>query len=435
MSRSLQRRLSFTLAAAILGTGLLAAIASFAFAYFEAQEMQDDTLQEVAILFAQRASGSGWTAKAGERDVLTSSRDESRVVVMHLARGARPPWLPEGMVEGFRTVDVERERSRVYVLPLADGERMLVMQPTEIRDEIAFNSAWRTLVPLLFLLPLLAWLTARIIAAELTPVRKLASAVDQLEAERPAPLPATGVPVEVASFVHAINRLLERVARLLHDKRRFIADAAHELRTPLTALSLQAQNVEYAESLEAARERLAALRTGIDRARRLTEQLLTLARTQAAASEQFELDLAKLLREIVAEYLPLATARGIDLGMDVDGALTLTGSPDALRLIVSNALDNALRYTPSGGEVTVRLRTEASDVLIEIIDNGPGIRAADRARAFEPFHRLGEASPEGSGLGLAIARDAASRLGGSVSLHDRPDGPGLIFRYRQRRTS
>ena len=434
MSRSLQRRLSLTLAVAILVTGLLAAIASFAFSYVEAQEMQDDTLREIAILFAQRASSASHAPAAPiDGNALSSRSEESRVVAMHLPRDARPPWLPESMVAGFRTVRVAGERTRAYVMPAGQGERIVVYQATEVRDEIALNSAWRTLVPLLLLLPLLVWLTARIIAAELTPVRKLASTVDELEAEHPVPLRTTGVPIEVAPFVHAINRLLERVSRLLDEKRRFIADAAHELRTPLTALSLQAQNVEYAESLEVARLRIATLRTGIERARRLTEQLLTLAKTQAAPDDQVEVDVSKLVREVMAEYLSLAAARGIDLGMAAPERYMVAGSPDTLRLVLSNALENALRYTPSGGEVTVRLRIEASDVVLEVIDTGPGIKPADRVRAFEPFHRLDEASPAGSGLGLAIVRDAASRLGGTVSLHDRPEGPGLVFRYRQRR--
>jgi two-component system OmpR family sensor kinase len=112
---------------------------------------------------------------------------------------------------------------------------------------------------------------------------------------------------------------------------------------------------------------------------------------------------------------------------------SLSGSPDTLRLILGNALDNALRYIPSGGEVTVRLAAEGDDAVIEVADTGPGIPASERTRVFDPFYRLEGSSGNGSGLGLAIARDAASRLGGSVTLQDRPEGAGLVFRYRQRR--
>jgi two-component system OmpR family sensor kinase len=211
-----------------------------------------------------------------------------------------------------------------------------------------------------------------------------------------------------------------------------VADAAHELRGPLTALSLQAQNLERAGSLEAVRERLAPLKTGLERAQRLTEQLLSLAKAQSHADERIEIDVSRTIRALIAEHLPLAHARGIDLGMEEGGKRTIRGSPDVLRLILGNAVDNALRYTPSGGVVTVRVAIEGEDVVIEVIDTGPGIPAAERSRAFDAFHRLEGSTGSGSGLGLAIARDAALRLGGVVSLHDRPDRAGLVFRYRQR---
>jgi two-component system OmpR family sensor kinase len=144
-------------------------------------------------------------------------------------------------------------------------------------------------------------------------------------------------------------------------------------------------------------------------------------------------DVSKMARELIAEYLPLAEARGIDLGLDEAGNIAVIAEPQTLRLVINNALDNALRYTPSSGEVTLRLYIEGDDTVIEVSDSGPGIPAAERERVFDPFYRIEGAGGQGSGLGLAIVRDAAARLGGKVSLHDRPDGPGLILRYRQRR--
>jgi two-component system OmpR family sensor kinase len=260
----------------------------------------------------------------------------------------------------------------------------------------------------------------------------LAQSLDTQSADRLSQLPVTDVPGEISSFVGAINRLLERVNRLMGEQRRFVADAAHELRGPLTALSLQAQNLGNAESLDAVRERLAPLKTGLERAQRLTEQLLSLAKTQSHANEPTEIDVSSTVRALIAEYLPLAHAKRIDLGMEEGGKHTILGSPDVLWLILGNAIDNALRYTPAGGVVTVRVAIERQDVIIEVIDTGPGIPAAERKRAFDAFHRLEGSTGSGSGLGLAIARDAALRLGGAVSLHDRPDRAGLLFRYRQR---
>jgi two-component system OmpR family sensor kinase len=159
---------------------------------------------------------------------------------------------------------------------------------------------------------------------------------------------------------------------------------------------------------------------------------LNLARTQASSVETVEMDVERFLRELLAEYVPLANQRGIDLGMDADANVILRSNPEMLRMIVGNALDNALRYVPSGSTVTLRASTEGSEAVLEVIDNGNGLHASERARAFDAFHRI-DPTREGSGLGLAIARDAAARLGGNVSMHDRESGRGLVFRYRQRR--
>jgi two-component system, OmpR family, sensor kinase len=425
VSRSLQRQLSLTLSLAIVLAGLVAALASFVFAYSEAQEFQDETLRQIAAL----SSGSD----AAPPDVINGTivDSDAPILVIRLPRATRPAWLPPGLPPGFHTLSDGRERMRVYVRDLGRGGRVAVAQATEVRNDSAFDSALRTLAPLLVFVPLLVWVTARIVGRELTPVRLLAHTLDGQSAERLQPLPDGGVPLEIASFVHAINRLLARVNLLMGEQRRFIADAAHELRSPLTALSLQVQNLEAADSPERARERIAPLKAGIERARQLTEQLLTLARTQAGASTKEQVDLAGLARELIADCLPIAEQKAIDLGMEAAGPVRVRGSAEVLGLILKNALDNALRFTPPKGVVTLHLRLEGEDAVAEVIDSGPGIAASERARVFQPFYRPQGAGGGGAGLGLAIARDAAARLGGTVTLHDRPDGPGLVFRYRQ----
>jgi two-component system, OmpR family, sensor kinase len=417
---SLQRRLSLTLAWVIMASGLAAAAASLAFGYLEAQEMQDDSLQQIAAL-APRESG---------RSV---AEDESGITVVRLPGDPRPAWLPQGMGKGFHTLEDGGQRMRVFVRVLPSGERLVVAQATQVRDELAVNSALRTLVPVLLLLPLLAWLTSRVVARELAPVKRLALELDRQPADRLEALSHEEVPSEIAPFIQAINRLMERVARLVGEQRRFVADAAHELRTPLTALSLQAQNLESAPSPEAARERVAQLRAGIERAQRLTEQLLSLASAQAGGGEPRPLKVGDIARELIEEFLPAAARKNMDLGLEVEEDLAIRASPEALRMILANALDNALRHTPAGGQITLRAFAEGDDAVIEAIDNGPGIPPSDRERVFDAFHRLPGAEGSGTGLGLAIARDAAARLGGEVSLDAGKDGLGLVFRYRQSR--
>ena len=433
MNRSLERHLSRTLALAIVLAGLLAGAASFGFAYVEAQEFQDESLRQIAILAdAARLPAAGRAVDGAGAD----SDADDRVLVLRLPPAPRtvpPARLPYARPPGVHTQGERFDRWRVFVRQTRTGTRIAVAQETQVRDEMAIFSALRTLAPLLLLLPLLVWLAARIVRTELAPVRRLAHTLDQQPAGRPQPLPEGDVPDEIAPFVRAINRLLGRITELMGEQRRFIADAAHELRSPLTALSLQAQNLENAGSPAAMRERVGPLRAGIERARRLTEQLLSLARSQASSAASTKLEVSALAQELIEDSLPLAQARGIDLGLEDAGGIILAAEAPTLQLILKNALDNALRYTPSGGEVTLRLYPVGDDAVIEVSDSGPGIADAERERVFSPFYRSEGAGGEGSGLGLAIARDAAARLGGTVSLHDRPDGPGLVFRYRQRR--
>jgi two-component system OmpR family sensor kinase len=437
--RSLQRELSRALGIGIVVAGIVAAAVSFAFAYRQAQELQDETLREIAMLAAGHASAS----HAGPFELADPSlagRDsDSRVLLLSLSSTARPAWLPADLAPGFHTLAGESERMRVFV-HAAGHERIAVAQSTDLRDESAINSALLTLLPLLVLVPLLLALVSHIVKREIAPLRRLSAVLDAQPAEEPRPLPENDVPEEAASFVAAINRLLGRVNKLIGHQRRFIADAAHELRSPLTALSVQARNLEQAASLEKVRERIAPLKAGIERARHLTEQLLDLAKTEAGGGEGTqsggEIDVTLLARDLIAQRLPEAEQRGLDLGLELGlekrAPATLRGNDAALRLILKNALENALRYTPRGGEVTVRIAADGEDLLIEVLDTGPGIPEAERERIFAPFYRIAGSEGEGSGLGLAIARDAATRLGGRISLHGRTDRTGTIFRYRQK---
>lgn len=427
MKRSLQRHLSLVLGSAILLAGLAAAAASFVLAYSEAKEFQDDMLHQIAIL-SVRNTAEPTTQQTGMNNDGISD-PESRVTIYHLPSDTAPVWLKSDLPPGLHTLDAGTGQMRVFV---RDGKvRTVAAQPTETRDEIAINSALRTLIPLLLLLPLLVGLIVRIVRSQLTPVARLAKSLDEQSAHHPSQLLSDDLPQEVIPFVEAINRLLERINHLIGQQRRFIADAAHELRSPLTALSIQAQNLMHAKSLEEMHERVTPLRDGIERARHLTEQLLTLDRTQAGTDKDSTINVSAMTRELIAEYLPLAANRHIDLGLEETAQFFLDAEPDALRLILKNALENAMKYTPEGGEVTLRLLPGDLEDVIEVVDNGSGIPASERDRVFEPFYRMPDAFGEGSGLGLAIAREAAIRLGGVLSLHEPEKGRGLVLRYQQ----
>jgi len=428
MNRSLQRHLSLMLGGATLFAGLIAAIVSFVLTYSEAKEFQDDMLRQIAVLDTGelvRSKFSEMQAQAS-KDIVISDQ-ESRVMIFHLPTDSRPDWLSDNLPLGFNTLNMDSQRVRVFIRDRPAG-RIVVAQLTDARDEIALNSALYALVPLLILPPLLTWLIIRIVRREFAPITRLTRGLDEQVIDRPSPLGDEGIPDEITPFVHAINRLLGRVSQLLGQQRRFIADAAHELRSPLAALSVQADNLMHARSLDAMRERVIPLQQGIDRAQQLTEQLLSLARIQAGTIQNSAIDVSAMARELIAEYLPLAEAMKIDLGLEEIAPLFLQGEPTTLRTMLRNALDNAMKYTQEGGEVTIRLLT----TVIEIVDNGPGIPDSERKRVFAPFYRMQDSLDGGSGLGLTIAMEAATQLGGTLSLHERKASKGLVLRYQHK---
>ncbi len=249
MKRSLQWRLTVMLGGAILLSGIAIALMSFLLAYNEAKEFQDDVLKQIALLTPHLTGSPHLPLKDRTRNhsKITADDPESQINIIQLPDTPRPSWLAENLPSGLSTLETGTERLRAFVHHEQSGKTTLVTQPTDVRDEIAINSALRILAPLLLLLPAMAWLIMHIVRRELASVQNLAIHIDAQPINQPRPLSDQEVPVEIAPFIHAINRLLKRVTILMDQQRRFVADAAHELRSPLTALSIQIQKLEPAE--------------------------------------------------------------------------------------------------------------------------------------------------------------------------------------------
>lgn len=433
MKRSLQGRLSIGLSIAIVCMGLFAGLASFFLALNEAQDYQDASLQQIAALVPPQIWRN--TYRYGRQPVDADS--DVRIVVEPLClvncKGVDIPLkLPPQLSSGFHTLAVDGQEWRVFVRRQGPGEALAVAQSTDLRSDAAIASARRTLLPLLFLVPLLIVFSHVIVRRSLAPIQSLAQVMDRQNADRPEPLSLEQVPEEITPFLQAINRLLERIRILLEQERRFIADAAHELRTPLTALSLQVQNLERADSLSECRKRVLPLQSGLERSRHLLDQLLGLARQQTAPSSFEPVDLAVIARQTVEDLYPLAEQKKIDFGLDAATALWVQGSTAAFYSLLRNAADNALRYSPENSEVTVRAYREGEYALLEVIDSGPGIPAEESERIFDPFYRIPGITGDGSGLGLTIVRAIAEQLGGQIILRSRREQSGLHFIYRQK---
>jgi two-component system, OmpR family, sensor kinase len=261
----------------------------------------------------------------------------------------------------------------------------------------------------------------------LEPLGRLAALVKARRVHSLEPLPQTKLPEEVQPLVTALNELLARLNAARERERAFMADAAHELRTPLTALYLQLGTLSRAGSDAERAAAMKELAEGVQRAIRLVEQLLALAREAPRQSPAHApVALAPLAREIVAELVPLADARHVDLGVGSAQPLTVRGDADALRTLLRNLVDNAVRYSDEGGRVDVAVEADgAGHATLVVSDTGPGIPPGEHARVFDRFYRRAGTGPPGSGLGLAIVKAIADAHGATLTLGSGADGRGL----------
>jgi len=283
---------------------------------------------------------------------------------------------------------------------------------------------------LLVVVVLVVALFATMIAVQ--PIDNLGQAIRLRPEDDLTPIDAVGVPHEVKPLVDAINLHMEHIGAMLEARRRFITDAAHQLRTPLAVLNTQAEYALRQHSEPEMRPAIEALHRSLGSAIRLANQLLSLSRAEPINGlmvARQAVDLAAVARDMVVELLPLASRKNIDLGVEGGSApIVLVGHPVLLRELIANLVDNALRYTPENGVVTVAVDLapeRAATARLRVIDNGPGIPAEFRAQVFLRFFRLDGGDYMGSGLGLAIVREIVRGHGGDIMLSDVPDGPGL----------
>ena len=401
---------------------LAAGVFSFSAAFQEANELQDDQLRQMATLVNRHPLPT----VASDRQKNTSDADaESRVIFQTLsspgagqadAQTSALPLKPD-LPEGLQTVSINREEWRIFVKTLDSGIRIAVGQQTLFRDEIAHDSALRTLMPFVVLIPVLLLLVSVLIGRVFKPLRQLALDIDSRDEQDISEVNSKYVPSEVRPFLVAINRLLSRVSQSVETQRRFVADAAHELRSPLTALSLQAERLEKSEMSLQARERLNTLKSGLHRARMLLDQLLALARAQLAVSAVVTcVSMQQVFRQVLEDLMSLAEAKNIDMGI-IDGQdIKLMTSEIDIKTIVKNLLDNAIRYTPAGGHIDFSLKECENGFNLQVEDSGPGIPAEERQRVFDPFYRVLGNDDVGSGLGLSIVQTIAARMGAAIDL-------------------
>jgi two-component system OmpR family sensor kinase len=427
---SLRTRLLVALLGAVLAAGVIASAATYYGARAEVGAMLDEEMRQVALSLRDHAVLDVSRLAPGSGDpnqrVVVQIWDP-RGVAVYLSNAAAP--LPLSRAPGFSDITHEGRQWRMFTAR-SGPQTIQVAQATSVRTELAAGAALRLLVPILAVLPLLAVLVWFILDRGLAPLARVARAVGARSPASLDPLPAAGLPGEVRPLVEALNGLLARLGEALTVQRRFAADAAHELRTPLTALALQIQLAERAGTDADRAAALAKLKDGVKRASRLVQQLLALARLEPEASETpfAPVALDALAQSVAAELAPIAAARPVTLALGRVEPATTTGNEDALRLLLTNLVDNAIRYAPAGGRVEVRAFAHGADAVLEVADDGPGIPADERVRVFDRFYRVPGTEGPGSGLGLAIARQVADLHHGRIELADGLGGRGLTAR-------
>jgi two-component system sensor histidine kinase TctE len=245
-------------------------------------------------------------------------------------------------------------------------------------------------------------------------------------------LPEAQAPQEVRPLIHAMNALLERLSLALAAQQRFIADAAHQLRTPIAGLKTQTELALRQNHSGEAQATLRQLQSGTERTTRLVNQLLSLARAEpliGRVQAADTVDLRQLAREATSDWVPRALERNVDMGFDTDSHVAhVEGDAFLLREMLNNVLDNAVRYTQRGGQVTVRVLASPSGPTVCVEDNGLGIPETERARVFERFYRVLGTGAEGCGLGLAIVSEIAQSHGAQVSLNTGANGVGTVVK-------
>lgn len=451
---SLQARVT-ALTLLVVGVIWLAAAAVTWFeARHEAEEVFDAHLAQAAsLLMAQTAHEPGDAPEGG------TTRDEHAPTLHRYARkvafqiwvgpdlrlhsqNAPAEPLSEGTT-GFSTRVIRGEHWRVFAARDPRQDRWVhVGERAEARHDLTEEIAGGLLRPLLIALPLLALLLGFAVRRAVSPLNAAAAELAHRSPTHLAPVSADAAPTEVRPLLDRLNELFERVRHSIEHERRFTADAAHELRTPLAGLRAQAQvaamprasNTGGALDETARRKALAAVVEGCDRMTRVIDQLLTLSRVDAVTlAPPPEIDLTPVLRETLAELVPRALARGVEIELTAPERVPIRGHGPWLGILVRNVVENAVRYSPPAGLVRVVVETDAAGrATIEVTDDGPGVPAHELPMLGERFHRVpGVTSAdgsEGSGLGLSICRRIVALHGGRMAFHSGPDGRGLRVR-------
>lgn len=441
---SLQARLLAVLLGVVTVVWLGAAWLTWAGARHELDELLDGHLAQAAALLVVQQTQAHHDDDDPVADAPSLHKYAPRVafqvfheglLVMRSANTGLEPMSTD--TDGFSTRLLnDGTLWRVFATRGQDNDvQVFVAEQTDARDAILIAVLRGLLLPLLIALPLLALALWWAVRHGMRPLRQISQLLGQRTPQTLTPLALPNAPTEIQPLMVALNTLFTRIDAMLTTERRFTADAAHELRTPIAAIRAQAQVALGAGNDVAQREHALQLTlAGCDRATRLVTQLLTLARLDASADPALlthsPLELGAVVRQVAGELAPAALARQQQLTLHAPTPCVLLSDEALLGSLVRNLIDNALRYSPDGACVNLRVSTRGGLAVLDVQDSGPGLSEAEMARLGERFYRVLGSSASGSGLGWSIVRRIAEVLGAELALTRSAELGGLAVQVR-----
>jgi two-component system OmpR family sensor kinase len=440
--RSVERYLlSWVLGALAVGSVLLT-LAIYLVTLDEINEVLDVDLKNVATALASYQKAEQASGLPNQDGTLPIDTPEDAEIVTttwspaghRIYTSAPHEAVPRAEMPGLTRKKVGDREWILYAVDTVNG-RAQASQRVSVRESMAAGSAIKVVPPMAMLVIVVGGLLSFALRKGLRPLDAAARSVAERSAKSLTPLSASDAPMELEPIVTSINGLIHRLSIAFAVQRRFLADAAHELRTPVTALRLQIQLLERAGSECQRLEALAELKAGIDRSQRLIGQFLEISSAEGDVdAESMEwVDLSDLARSVVTSMSPKAEQLGIDLGFSGAKSARIHGQAQAVGVLITNLVENTLRYTPAGGRVDVDLQVDGRAVVLKVVDNGPGIAESERERVFDRFYRGRNATAlardkGGSGLGLSIVRVIAEKHAAPIELRTPPGGQGLEVR-------
>jgi len=427
---SVRRYLISVLIAVLVLTSFLAALQSYRLSADRAAELFDQDLELVAAAILNQyqmqapQSGQGLAIQLVQQGNVTYASEQA-------------PRERLKAPEGFSEQNFSGKRWRVYLQHSENNSQVMVAQPLQQRLQLADEVITASIYPVVLSLPFQALLIWLVVSRALRPLHEFSTQLTSRKANELTPVTLTQVPAELKPVLSSTNSLFERLSGAFAREKRFASDVAHELRTPLSVLEITLFNALThwkQQGMSDKDENMVALQKGVERMRHLIEQIMLLNRTHP---DNFQaktklLDWAALCRDVVADWYSQLEQKRQQISIEGEEHLEVKADEFALRLLVSNLLGNAIKYTPMHGQIMLTLIHTQDAAVLEVADSGPGIAPEEYQQVFNRFYRVGgdrhHSGAPGSGLGLAIVKDIVMLHNGKISLGKSDFDSGLKVR-------